>query len=226
MKWSSWFLFALSLTLLFGVFAMVTRQSSTSAAEHYALVKKRLSQGVLDQDQALMNLDQCLRQAEDEGDEELAADVRRDRGQLLVDLGAFERGRADLAMVAERRPTDADVARALVELELKAGAYESARKRIDASLAATPGSAVLWSTLARAWRLEAESNLKACDAEYARRFAAEDALVQRGRSRQAAAIAPDDARRPALYARLQADLEANGETDGACILKRLDVAAA
>jgi hypothetical protein len=226
MKWSSWFLFALSLTLLFGVFAMVTRQSSTSAAEHYALVKKRLSQGVLDQDQALMNLDQCLRQAEDEGDEELAADVRRDRGQLLVDLGAFERGRADLAMVAERRPTDAGVARALVELELKAGAYESARKRIDASLAATPGSAVLWSTLARAWRLEAESNLKACDAEYARRFAAEDALVQRGRSRQAAAIAPDDARRPALYARLQADLEANGETDGARILKRLDVAAA
>lgn len=225
MKWSSWFLFAFSLTLVFGVVAMVSRQSSTSAAEHYALVRTRVSQGMLDRDQALTNLDQCLRQAEDEGDEELSADIRRDRGQLLVELGAFDRARADLTMVAARRPDDAGVARALVELELRAGAYGTARKRIDASLAATPESAALWSTLARAWRMEAESNLKACDADYARRFAAEVARLQRQRSRQAAALKKDDARRPALYARLQADLEANGETDGARILKRLDAAA-
>ena len=226
MKWSSWILFALSLTLLFGVAAMVTRQSSTSAAEHYALVKARASQGVLDREQALMNLDQCLRQAEDEGDAELAADIRRERGQLLVELGAFDRARADLTLVANLRPSDADVARALVELELAAGSFESARKRIDASLSASPESALLWSTLARAWRLEAESHLEACDAEHARRFAVEEARLQRRRSRLAAAIAKDDARRPALYARLQADLEANGETDGARILKLLDAAAA
>ena len=222
MKWSSWILFAGALALVFGVVAMVTRQSSSTPAEYFAGVKLRIARGVDSKEQILVNLDQCLQLAADAGDLELETRVRRERGLLLTDLGAFDRARADLQEVARRDPKDVLAARALVELELRAGRYDAARRLLDDSLRATPQDAALWSHYARAWRAEALHLVERCAKRAASLVVADIADDVRRDLVLSAALDGEPARRAFLAHRIVDRLENQRGFDAAAMLADLD----
>lgn len=222
MKWSSWILFAGALALVFGVVAMVTRQSSSTPADYFAGVRLRIARGVDSKEQILVNLDQCLQLAEDAGDLELETRVRRERGLLLTDLGAYDRARADLQEVARRDAKDAIAARALVDLELRAEQYDAARRLLDDALRADPVDGALWSHYARAWRAEAQHLLERCSKRASALVVADSADAVRRDLVLSAAIEDAPARRAFLAQRIVDALENQRGFDAPAMLGDLD----
>lgn len=149
MKSSTLFLFAVAVAVLIGVLGMVTRQAATTPADFFAAVKKRMSEGVYDREQSIQNLDSVLERAIDAGDTKLAGQVQLLRGRTLMELGAFDRARADLSAVAAMYPADVTVENDLVDLEARSGDFHAAVQRVERLLAANPGNGGAYVRLGR-----------------------------------------------------------------------------
>src|SRR5687767_15813873 len=95
------------------------RDPDRTPAEEFALVERRIAAGLYDQQQSLASLDRALLRAHDVGDLELADRVLLARGRLLLELTAYDRARADLVQVLERRGSDPALEEVLIELEAR-----------------------------------------------------------------------------------------------------------
>lgn len=198
MKWSTWILFVLSLSLLITAGVMVTRQSKTTPEDFFAGIEKRVAEGRYDREQAIMNLDQVLAEAVDAGDSDLAVRVQLRRGRVLMDVGSFERARADLAAVAALRPGDPSVENDLVELEARSGNYRAARDRVAQIIQRDPQSASARVTLGRLHRAAADRSTQLAIDAVSRTLVTEDEERATGILRRSAALDPSDPRRVAL----------------------------
>ena len=225
MKWSSWILYAGALALVFGVIAMVTRQATSTPEEVFSAVQQRIARGVHDKEQILLNLDHCLQLATQSDKKDLEAEIRRERGAILVELGAFDRARADLTAVVQHAPQDRKAIRALIELELRAREWAVARARLEDQLRNQPDDAAAWSVYARSWRLETEDRLAKCKQLVEGSLAAEQASEMMAQLRHSAALPLEDLRRSKIAHRLEQALQSDQDYDSAVMLGELDEAA-
>jgi len=225
MKWSSWILYAGALVLVFAVIAMVTRQATSTPEEVFSAVQQRIARGVHDKEQILLNLDHCLQLASQSDKKDLEAEIRRERGAILVELGAYDRARADLTAVVQHAPKDQKAIRALLELELRAREWAVARGRLEDQLRNQPDDAAAWSIYARAWRLEAEDRVAKCKQLVDRSLAAEQANELMEYVRRSAALPLEDLRRTKLAYRIEQALQSDQDYDSAVMLGELDEAA-
>lgn len=198
MKWSTWILFVLSLSVLVAASWMVTRQSKRTPSDFFADIEKRVEAGAYDREQAVLNLDQVLEEANDAGDTELATRVQLRRGRLLMEIGSFERARADLAAVAVMHPSDVAVQNDLVELEARSGNFRGARDRVTQLLERDPRSSGARVTLGRLHRSAGDRSVALAADTVSRVLTPEELIEMRALLSRSSALDPSDPRRVAL----------------------------
>lgn len=130
MKWTTWLLFGLALTLCAALFAMAGRRDARSPSEFFAALEARIEAKQIDDDVALSELDLALRQAEESGNHALMDDVRLLRGKILSRIGSWERAKADLQIVNEHRGAPIAIDLLLSDVETRSGDLRAAQTRV------------------------------------------------------------------------------------------------
>lgn len=224
MKWTTWILFAAAMAVLLALAAMVTRQRGRTTVELFANIELRLADKSYDQEQVLSDLDLALAEARAAHDAGLAARILLTRGKLLMQIGAFERARADLQTVYAERNGELAIGDLLVELATRAGDYRAGLARVKEELDRDPSYGRGWAQCGKLHRRAAEKTVAQCTALVERALVPEDAQMARAWIERSSALDPLDPERVAMSHRLRTLLGSDDEGLIEEVLKSCDAA--
>jgi hypothetical protein len=158
MKWSTTVSFALAAGGVLALVALLTHESTQTAARFLESVEQRYAAGKLDRQQLLRELELAQAQAEHEGDGELAKRVQLRRGRLLLELGSWSSARGELeAVAAGGGPAQREIQLLRIELECRAGDAEAGLKLAADWLPAHPQDERAWELSGELHRMRSEA---------------------------------------------------------------------
>ncbi len=199
MKWTTTLLFVLATAIVVAVGAMVSRQTGRTPADFFHTIESKIASGRYDKEQTLANLDIALDNATAAGDTALGSKIRETRGGILLEVGAFDRARADLSAVLETRPKDRAIERQLVEIDVREGDFSAGLARVQRLTDEDPTWAEGVALLGDLHKRASQRALEECLGIFKKTLVAEDAERASALVMRAAGWEPGDPRRVALH---------------------------